>query len=82
MCKERSRVGTDLCDVLLVWIKAQSKPVCICVCVLKGLTSRQVGLASSAWRAEPEPEEGLLLALLPYAVVTSEALGSRSPCTF
>lgn len=68
-------MGTDLCDVLVVWIKAQRKLACICVCVLKGLTSRQLSLAW-AWpqpprRVGPEPEEGLLLVLLPYTVVTS-----------
>lgn len=50
MCKERSRVGTDLCDVLVVWIKAQRKLVCICVCV-KGAdissAESDMGLASS-----------------------------------
>lgn len=85
MYKERSRVGTDLCDVLVVWIKAQRKPVCICVCVTGAdISSAEpaVGLAASPGGAGPEPEEGLLPVFLPYAVVTSETLRSRSRCTF
>lgn len=36
MCKERPGAGAGLGHVLVVWIKAQSKLVYICVCVPGG----------------------------------------------
>lgn len=44
MCKECSRVSADLCDVLVVWIKAQRKLVCVLVCV-KGANNLPTDLA-------------------------------------
>lgn len=72
MCKECSHVGTDLCDVLVVWIKAPRKFTCVFVCV-QGTSAHRVQPHQPAG-VEPEPEEGPCVHFVLRAGVAVEAL--------